>query len=199
MKAGVDLKRVLRSWRPADAVEEEKFAVALAEAQGVTKEAAQKAVKEALAGLPPLPEPREPVTVADLPAADDGVDFAADFEEPPRGRPPSMNDNDLLADLPDAIEKQRAAIGPEQPARDFGDRGAEPDLLDDPEPDILDDADFGDGAAPVRVVPLSISDEQLARDLITHFTEIEESGVIHVPATGQTLFAEPHSGLWRRY
>ena len=109
-----------------------------------------------------------------------------------------MNDNDLPADFPDAIEKQRAAIGPEQPARELGAEVPEPDLLDDPETDILDDADFGDGAAPVRVVPLSISDEQLARDLITHFTEIEESGVIHVPATGQTLFAEPHSGLWRR-
>ena len=58
---GVDLKRVLRFWRPADAVEEEKFAVALAEAQGVTKGAAQKAVKEALKDLPPLPDPREPV------------------------------------------------------------------------------------------------------------------------------------------
>ena len=87
VKAGVDLKRVLRSWRPADVVEEEKFAAALAAAQGLAKEAAQKALKEALAGLPPLPEPREPVTVADLPAADDGVDFAADFEEPPGGGP----------------------------------------------------------------------------------------------------------------
>ena len=55
-------RRVLRFWRPADAVEQEKFAAALAEAQGVTKGAAQGAVKQALKDLPPLPEPREPVT-----------------------------------------------------------------------------------------------------------------------------------------
>ena len=77
---GVDLGLVLRFWRPADPVERDKFAAALAKAQGVTKAAARAAVKQALRDLPPLPEPRQPVGLGDLPPVGSGGDPAADFD-----------------------------------------------------------------------------------------------------------------------